>query len=121
MEVKKYTLHGHSIISFTGFLSFENTSKICRELREFFSQDKANYVIFDFSKLEFVGSSGVSSFVKVLSEFNVHKPGPVYWGVREEFIKLFALYTQHGPFNVQNHLPLDLLAKTQLTAINLAD
>ncbi len=57
-------------------------------------------VIFNFEKLEFVGSSGISSFVQTLKEFNTHLPSrPRYCNVKSEFRKIIKAFDEAEIFD----------------------
>jgi anti-anti-sigma factor len=63
------------------------------------NQDSVSKVIFNFEKLEFVGSSGISSFVQTLREFNLKATTkPRYCNVRSEFKKVIRAFDEEELF-----------------------
>ena len=56
-------------------------------------------LIFNLENLEFVGSSGISSFVQTLKEFNTHFPTrPKYCHVKTEFRKIIQAFDEAALF-----------------------
>lgn len=89
------------IISFNGKLSFETHLPMRDDLLKLASitnreNQPLKKVIFNLEKLDFVGSSGISSFIQVLKEFNAYFPmKPKYCNVKSEFQKIIqALDTE---------------------------
>lgn len=76
-----------TLVSLKGFLNFETTvpfKKIC------FQRLINNNIVFDLKGLNFVGSSGLTSFVEVLKEFRSKNSLPVkFCGLNQEFRRLF--------------------------------
>lgn len=55
--------------------------------------------IFDLENLEFVGSTGISSFIQILKEFNGDIPTkPRYCNVSSEFQKIIKAFDQNNLF-----------------------
>jgi hypothetical protein len=60
---------------------------------------KTRKVVFNFSKLRFVGSSGISHFIKVLKKLNAAPAKPKLCNLSSEFLKMFKAYqTARNPF-----------------------
>ncbi len=76
-----------TIVSLQGYLDFETTEpfrKTC--FQKLFNQS----VIFDLRNLNFVGSSGLTSFLEVLRDFKIKNAQPVkFCGLSQEFRRLF--------------------------------
>lgn len=68
-------------------------------------------IIFNLEKLEFVGSSGIASFVQTLREFNASAPSqPLYCNVRSEFKRVFKAFGDADQFEFLDSLD-DAVAK----------
>ncbi len=89
-----------TILEISGYLDFENCRPIAESIGELYAKNQGSKVLVDLASLEFVGSSGISSFVKSLKIFNKMKIKPVYFGVKSEFIKLFRLFEGAEPFEI---------------------
>lgn len=89
-----------TIVELSGYLDFEAANPIADSLQSIYSRNTAAPILIDMSKLEFVGSSGIASFVKNLRVFNKLKMKPAYFGVKSEFVKLFRVFEEHHPFEV---------------------
>jgi anti-anti-sigma factor len=58
-------------------------------------------IIFNLEKLEFVGSSGISSFVQTLKEFNASTTTkPRYCHVKSEFQKIIKAFDEDQGFQI---------------------
>lgn len=91
------------IVSMSGRLSFETQDRIRDDLLQLIGKQKtdsvAKRVIFDFKGLEFVGSSGISSFVHTLRQ--VHSTlseRPRYCHVGSEFRKIMKAFDDSNGF-----------------------
>ena len=78
------------VVSIDGKLDFGSHLPLREDLMKIVRQAKTDSVpkkiIFDFDKLDFVGSSGISSFVQTLREFNATIASPTsYHNVKNEF------------------------------------
>ncbi len=102
-EIKK---NGDTIIvKMNGRLDFEtylplreNLSKLVQHTPDTISPAK---IIFNLEKLEFVGSSGISSFVQTLKEFNANSPTkPRYCHVKSEFKKIIKAFDEADLFEI---------------------
>jgi anti-anti-sigma factor len=91
------------IVSMDGKLDFETSlplreelSKVIRETR---TDSAPKKIIFNLEKLDFVGSSGISSFVQTLREFNHAAPiKPRYCHVKSEFQKVIKAFDESDAF-----------------------
>ena len=85
------------VISMNGHLDFETSEPLKEDLTRIIDQSKTDSVpkkiIFNLENLEFVGSSGISSFVQTLKTFNQMAPiRPRYCNVRSEFQRIIKAY-----------------------------
>lgn len=106
----KITKNGDTIIvSVQGKLDYETQEPLKADLRDLIrstSQSKnptdsvPTKIIFNFEKLEFVGSSGISAFVQTLRDFNSRSGiRPVYCNVRSEFKKIIKAFDEDNGFD----------------------
>lgn len=91
------------IVTLDGKLDFETTLPLREDLSKLIRQTKtdtaAKKIIFNLEKLDFVGSSGISSFVQTLREFNVSSPiKPRYCHVKSEFQKVIKAFDESEGF-----------------------
>jgi anti-anti-sigma factor len=94
----KITRKGNvTIVSMDGKVDYEAQEPLKKDLRKLLDPNKsdaaATKIIFNFEKLEFVGSSGISAFVQTLRNFNARSPQkPKYVGVKSEFKKVIQAF-----------------------------
>jgi anti-anti-sigma regulatory factor len=63
---------------------------------------RAPQIIFNLENLEFVGSSGISSFVQALKEFNLQAPSrPIYCNVKSEFKRIIKAFDEEAIFDIE--------------------
>lgn len=93
-----------TVIELSGYLDFETANPIATSIDEIYKNDKQARVVINMTGLQFVGSSGISSFVKNLRVFNKMKMKPSYFGVRSEFMKIFKVFEEEHPFDVSDTL-----------------
>jgi anti-anti-sigma factor len=97
----KISLEGDfTVVELSGYLDFESARPIEQSIKTIYDSNSDAKVLIDLVNLEFVGSSGVSSFVKGLRVFNSLKMKPFYFGVKSEFLRLFRAFEQDKPFEV---------------------
>ncbi len=89
-----------TIVEFSGYLDFEAANPACDTISKIYKENNSAKVIINLRSLNFVGSSGISSFVKSLRDFNHREVKPSYYGVRPEFLKMFRLFEDAEPFHV---------------------
>ena len=100
-EVKK--IGDTVVVSMDGKLDFEmqdtlkqNLSKIIRQAN---SDSVAKKIIVDLENLEFVGSSGISSFVQTMKDFNAaSNTKPRYCNVKNEFRRVMKAFDEQDIF-----------------------
>ena len=90
MDVRLESLPNDIIIIYLkDFLDFE-TSIIFE--KDYLSTLSAQKIVFDFTKLQFVGSCGLVAFVQTLNKFcQYHQPRPRLTSVSTEFVKLMSI------------------------------
>ncbi|MCM2279364.1 MAG: STAS domain-containing protein [Oligoflexia bacterium] len=91
------------IVSMDGKLDFETHVPLREDLAKLVRPNNTDSapkkIIFNFEKLEFVGSSGISSFVQTLKEFNTVAPvKPVYCNVKNEFKRVIKAFDETDLF-----------------------
>lgn len=90
------------IVHLEGYLDVNNQVPIRENLHRIARHSKTDSVakiIFNFQNLEFVGSSGISTFIQSLKEFENHSPiKPKYCHVRSEFRKIFKAFDDENSF-----------------------
>jgi anti-sigma B factor antagonist len=95
---------GVTVVELQGYMDFETAYSISRSIDEIYRKDKQAKVVINLRGLEFVGSSGISSFVKNMRVFNTLKVKPSYCGVKSEFVRLFRAFEEKEPFEVMETL-----------------
>ena len=88
-----------TLIRLGGRLSIEDQDKVRRALLSLVDRKKTDEVpkklIFDFENLQFVGSTGISSFIQTLREVNhLASERPSFCRVGSEFKKLIRAFGQ---------------------------
>ena len=91
------------VVTMDGKLDFETYVPLREDLSKLMSTPPTDCVpkkiIFNLEKLEFVGSSGISSFVQTLKEFNANSPmKPRYCHVKSEFRKIIKAFDEADLF-----------------------
>lgn len=91
------------VVSMDGRLEFDTHIPLRDELVKIIKDTKTDStprnIIFNLEKLEFVGSSGISTFVQTLKDFNTQVPnGPRYCNVKSEFKKVIRVFDENAQF-----------------------
>jgi anti-anti-sigma regulatory factor len=94
------------VVDLEGYLSFEEPEDIRvrlgalkNSLTRQSTGKSPRKIIFNFEKLEFVGSSGITPFVQALRDFNGSVPvRPRYCNVRSEFRKVMKAFDETNLF-----------------------
>ena len=90
-----------TIIEIKGYLDYESAFPLKNSLTDIYEKNENSQIVFDLKGLEFVGSTGVSSFVKTLRVFNKMRMKPCYCNVKSEFLTLFKAFEEtDSPFAV---------------------
>ena len=90
------------VVSMNGKLDFETNVPLREELDKIMRTqrtDSTARIIFNLENLEFVGSSGISSFIQTMKEFNsTAETRPVYCNVRSEFKRVIKAFDEEQQF-----------------------
>ncbi len=91
------------IVTMNGKLDFETSMPLREDLSKIIHDTKTDSapkkIIFNLEKLDFVGSSGISSFVQTLREFNQASAiKPRYCHVKTEFQKVIKAFDESDAF-----------------------
>ena len=94
-----------------GKLDFETTQplredlgKLIRDIGGRQTDSVAKKIVFDLERLEFVGSSGISSFVQTLKDFNITSPNrPLYTNVGSEFKRVIQAFDDAQNFQFEEN------------------
>jgi len=100
MKTKIIQDEGVTLVELTGYLDFESARPLADSISKLYEADQSVRLVINLQGLEFVGSSGISSFVKAMKFFNAQKVKPSYWGVKAEFQRLFRLFEDAEPFAI---------------------
>ncbi len=94
MEAKVENRQGVYVVTLSGQLNFESADSLRATCQKFFREKR---VIFNLEKLSFVGSSGLTPFLELLSEMNrTHGKDIKICSVSSEFIRLFEAGELYG-------------------------
>lgn len=94
MEAKVVNQDGVYIVTLSGQLDFESADNLRATCRKLFREKK---VIFNLEKLNFVGSSGLTPFLELLSEMNKTLGRDIkLCSVSSEFVRLFEAGELYG-------------------------
>jgi anti-anti-sigma factor len=102
MKVKMSSHDNVTVVELSGYLDFGSARPIAEHLESIYLLNQNAKIVIDMSDLEFVGSSGISNFVKGLRGFNKLHMRPSYCGVKVEFQKLFKIFEEKNCFEVHN-------------------
>ena len=96
------------VVSMEGQLDFEMQEPLKRDLDALIRRVRTDHapkkIIFNFEDLEFVGSSGISSFVQTLKDFNTSSPmKPRYCGVKSEFRRVMKAFDEAEVFEFHDN------------------
>ena len=91
------------VVTMEGKLNYEMQDPFKEDLADLITDAKTDSVpkkiIFNFEKLEFVGSSGISSFVQTLKDFSARAPmRPRYCHVKSEFKRIIKAFDEADIF-----------------------
>lgn len=100
------------VVKISGYLSFDSGVELEAQLHKVASSFQDKTVLVDLEHLHFVGSTGVSTFVKSLKSLNKLKTKPIYTNVKSEFLRLFKAFEQEDTFAVSENL-----AEAKLAAV----
>ncbi|MFZ9594476.1 MAG: STAS domain-containing protein [Bdellovibrionia bacterium] len=91
------------IVAMEGKLDFDTYLPLREDLNRLTGQEHQDStpqkIIFNLENLDFVGSSGISSFIQTLKEFNSSAPQlPRYCNVKSEFRKVIQAFDESKEF-----------------------
>lgn len=91
-----------TVLELEGHIDFETARPFRDQCIEIISQAKESkpQIIFNMKSVKFVGSSGLSSFIQTLKEFNKLGTKPRFCGVSSEFKKMFKIYSPEESFEI---------------------
>ena len=90
-----------TVVDLEGHLDFEATRSFQDTAWDLLQNAGSSQVVFNFSKLRFVGSSGISQFIKVIKKLNTAPAKPKLCNLSSEFMKMFkACQTARNPFQI---------------------
>jgi anti-anti-sigma factor len=96
------------VVSMDGRLDFETNVPLREELAKLIRPNRTDStpkrIIFNLENLEFVGSSGISSFVQTMKEFNATAPSkPRYCNVKSEFKRVIKAFDEEQGFEFHDN------------------
>ncbi len=90
-----------TVVDLEGHLDFEATRVFQETAWDLLQDARSSQVIFNLAKLRFVGSSGISQFIKAVKKLNTAPAKPKLCNLSSEFTKMFrALQTARNPFQI---------------------
>jgi len=110
MKTKVTKMGDTVVVTLDGRLDYEMQEPLKNDLNKLIRQTKAagiphgsdaspRKIIFNLENLQFVGSSGISSFIQTLKEFNLRAPSkPRYCNVASEFKKIIKAFDEEAQF-----------------------
>lgn len=95
-----------TVVSMDGKLDFETSEPLRKDLRKLILNPRKNVtdetpkkIIFNLENLEFVGSSGIASFIQALKDFDSQADSkPRYCNVKSEFKRVMKAFDEEGIF-----------------------
>lgn len=93
-------IDGTTIVELSGYIDYEAMTPLTQHLEELYKKNSSARVVINLRGLNFVGSSGISSFVKKLRMFNRMRMKPSYCGMKSEFQRMFRLFEDQGSFDI---------------------
>lgn len=100
MKSKIKKINGCTVVELSGFIDHETLPPLRQQLEEIYKNNEASKVVINMRGLNFVGSSGISTFVKSLGVFNRLRMKPSYCGLKSEFQRMFKLFEDRGTFEI---------------------
>lgn len=100
MKATVVNKRGITFVSFEGHLNYAHSEILKTEIKQLLERKRNQKIVFNFEKLQFVGSSGIRPFIAVLRVLNNARMAPRYYGVAPEFQRLFETYRGHKRFKI---------------------
>jgi len=94
----------YTIVELSGFIDVESAEPFAEMVEGTINPKGEQKVIIDMSNLRFVGSTGISNFVKEIRVFNKLRMKPTYIGMKSEFVRIFRLFEDKDPFEITENL-----------------
>lgn len=89
------------VFELEGHLDFETTQQMAESCASILHKDANQRIVFNLTKLKFVGSSGINQFIQVIREFNNLNERPRLCHLSSEFQKMFRAYqAARNPFEI---------------------
>ncbi|MBT3981876.1 MAG: STAS domain-containing protein [Bacteriovoracaceae bacterium] len=85
--------NGDITVQMHGGLEYDYSVPLKEDLLELAEQNPHSRITLDMQGVDFVGSSGIGNFVDTLRHLNRDKTQVNLQNVKEEFVKVFKLYT----------------------------
>ena len=82
----------YTIVELSGFIDVESAEPVAEFIEEAYDVNSKTKMIVDMSNLRFVGSTGISNFVKEIRVFNKMRMKPTYYGMKSEFVRIFRMH-----------------------------
>ena len=107
MKTRIKKLDDSIVVALDGKVDYETQDKIRQDLNKLLRESKqdssSKKVIFDLGNLEFVGSSGITSLIQMLKDFN-HANGSRahFTNVGSEFQKVMKAFDETGDFELMD-------------------
>lgn len=89
-----------TIVELSGYIDFEAMRPLSQSIEQIYRNNSTARVVINLRGLSFVGSSGISSFVKTLRVFNRLNVKPSYFGMKSEFQRMFRLFEDQDIFEI---------------------
>ena len=83
---------GNITVHMEGGLDYDNSTPLREELHRLTVENPTSTITIDMDALDFVGSSGIGSFVETLRVFNRNNKKVKISNVKNEFLRVFKLY-----------------------------
>lgn len=90
----------YTIVELSGFIDVESAEPVAEFIEDAFHNNEETKLIVDMSNLRFVGSTGISNFVKEIRVFNKMRMKPSYYGMRSEFVRIFRMHEDQDTFDI---------------------
>ena len=85
--------NGDIIVAMHGGLDYDISGPLRLDLMDLVRTNPLALITLDMQGVDFVGSSGISNFVDTIKELNQKKKRVMLQNVKDEFIRVFKLYT----------------------------
>ena len=111
----KTRLDGNILVfELEGNIDFETAMQFRESCVDTLQKQNPQRIVFNLSRLKFVGSSAINQFIRVLRDLNTKEVKPRYCHLSSEFERLFRAYeTARKPFEIY---PSEVDAKASFDA-----